>query len=400
MFDGAAVPSVTTGDIHGFAGWQVVLHCERTKHSTERVTVAETRRTGPRIPLNTLAIGFGIAGLATVWSTVVSDLDWPAAISLTLWCIAGISWVWLIIAHLSRGARSKDSLATQLRHPAQGPIAAIVPAVGMLLGSELYLVFPIGGAILALASLVAAAVFAGWILAHWHRGRLNPEAFHGAYLLPTVASAFIASIVAARLGLTGIAFGSFAVGVFFWIVITTVLLSRLAFFPPLPDALTPTLAILIAPPAVGGTAWFAMNGVHADPVSTALLGILVLMLLLQFFMLSTYRRLTFTLGFWSFTFPVASAASYGIQWLRLADVAGWPALAVVLAALSTALTVAIAIRSLILVTSVRRGARRAEQTLRRADNAVTRPTLVQPAQTGAGSNPTPATAGVTTGQEN
>ena len=331
---------------------------------------------GPRIPLNTLAISFGVTGLAVLWSTVAADLGWTPYISAVLWLVAAVVWAWLIVAHARRGLHSSDTLAGQLRHPAQGPIAAIVPAVGMLLGAELYLVAPVAGAVLALVSLVAAAAFAGWILAHWHRGRLSPEAFHGAYLLPTVAGAFIASIATARLGLHGIAFASFAVGVFFWVVIVTVLLARLAFFPPLPDALTPTLAILVAPPAVGGTAWFAMNGVHDDPVSTALLGLLVLMLVVQLFLLGTYRRLSFTLGFWSFTFPASSAASYGIQWLRLADFSGWQAVAVTLAAASTALTLGIAIRSLVLVTSVRRGARRAEQSLRRADDAVTRPLAV------------------------
>ncbi|MFB2599231.1 hypothetical protein ACEXQE_15670 [Herbiconiux sp. P17] len=142
--------------------------------------------------------------------------------------------------------------------------------------------------------------------------------------------------------------------------------------PPLPDALTPTLAITIAPPAIGGTAWFAMNGVHADAVSTAFLGVLIVTLLFQLFMIGTYLRLPFSLGHWSFTFPVASAASYGIQWMRLTAFPGWQFVALAAAAVSTALTLTIAVRSLLLVTRVRRGIRRAEQTLRRADDAVAR----------------------------
>jgi tellurite resistance protein len=323
-----------------------------------------------RIPLNTLAISFGMSGLAVVWSTVSTDLGWPPILPAILWAMAAITWVWLIVAHLHRGLHSDQTLASQLRHPAQGPIAAIVPTVGMLLGSELFLVSKAAGAALTVLSMLGAAAFAGWILAHWHRGRLNPEAFHGAFLLPTVAAAFIASIASTRLGLPGVAFACFAIGVFFWVAIVTVLLARLAFFPPLPDALTPTLAILLAPPAVGGAAWFTMNGVDDDPVSLGLLGMLVLMLIVQVFMLGTYRRLAFTLGFWSFTFPVASSASYGIQWLQLAGFEGRDVAAVGLAVVPTALTAAIAIRSLILVTSVRLGVRRAEQSLRRADDAV------------------------------
>ncbi|MFG6401507.1 transporter [Microbacterium sp. P04] len=334
-----------------------------------------SERSEPRIPLNTLAISLGAVGVASLWSTTTLVLDLPAMIPTLLWAAAGLTWLWLIAAHTVRGARSRDSLTSQLKHPAQGPIAAIVPVVGMLLGAELTLVWPVGGAVLALLSLAASLLFAGWILGWWHTGHLNPDAFHGAYLLPTVAAPLVASTVAAKLGLPWIAMGAFAVGIFFWVVLVTVLLSRLAFFPPLPDPLTPTLAILLAPPAVAGTAWFAMNGVREDAVSHSLLGVLILMVVLQLFLIPVYRRLTFSLGFWSFTFPVAAAAAYGVDWLALASFPGWEVAALLLSAGATALVVIIGIRSLLLIGTVRRGARRAERSLLRADDSVRRPAV-------------------------
>jgi len=96
----------------------------------------------------------------------------------------------------------------------------------------------------------------------------------------------------------------------------------------------------------------------------------VLMALQQVALLPRYRVLPFSLGFWSFTFPLAAAGGYGIEWLSIADFAGWQAVAWLLVVLVTAVIVAIAARSLLLVTSVRRGARRAENVLRRADDLV------------------------------
>jgi tellurite resistance protein len=325
-----------------------------------------------RIPLNTLAIAFGLAGLATVWTVAARLLGVSDIIGQTLWGVAAIAWVWLIVAHLRRGARSAESLAQQLRHPAQGPIAALVPVVGMLLGADLYRYVPLAGSILVIISIVVAAGLAGWILAFWHGGSLPPEAFHGGYLLPTVAAGLIAATTSFKIGLPTLAIGAFAVGVFFWVVISTVLLARLAFFSTLPDALTPTCAILLAPPAVAGTAWFTINGEHADLISTALLGLLVLMALQQIALIPRYLRLKFTLGFWSFTFPLAAAGGYGIEWSSVAAFPGWPVLAWLLVALVTAVILAVAARSLLLVTSVQRGARRAEMVLRRADDAVER----------------------------
>lgn len=329
-------------------------------------------RTVQRIPLNTLAIGFGLAGLAAVWTTAGRLLGAPAGIAQALWAVAAVAWVWLIVAHLRRGAKSSETLRAQLRHPAQGPIAALVPVVGMLLGADLHRFVPVAGEILVIISMVAAAAFAAWILAFWHAGNLTPEAFHGGYLLPTVAGGLIAATTSYTVGMPGVAVGAFAVGIFFWIVISTVLLARLAFFPPLPAALTPTCAILLAPPAVAGTAWFTINGEHADLISTALLGLLVLMALQQVALLPRYRKLPFTLGFWSFTFPLAAAAGYGVDWLAIAAFPGWQAVAWLLVALATVVIAAIGVRSLWLVTSVRRGARRAESVLRRADELVER----------------------------
>lgn len=323
----------------------------------------------PRIPLNTLAIAFGTAGLASLWSTTAAALDLPAAVPAVLWIAAGVTWVSLIAAHTVRGLRSTETLSAQLRHPAQGPIAAVVPVVGMLLGAQLHRVWAVGGAVLALVSLAAALLLAGWMLAFWHTGQLRPEAFHGAYLLPTVAAPLVAATVAAELGLPVLAMAAFAVGIFFWVVLVTVLLARLAFFPPLPAPLTPTLAILIAPPGVAGAAWFAMRGVQEDVVSVSLLGLLVLMTLLQLFLVPVYRRLPFTLGFWSFTFPVASAGAFGIDWLTIAAFPGWEAAAVVLAAGATGLVAGIGVRSIVLVSS----ARSAERALRRADDSLQRP---------------------------
>ncbi|WP_345764531.1 transporter [Diaminobutyricibacter sp. McL0608] len=323
-----------------------------------------------RIPLNTLAIAFGLAGLSTSWTLAVRLLGVPVAIPDVLWIITAIAWAWLIVAHLVRGSRTAESLITQLKHPAQGPIAALVPVVGMLLGANLFVYWPIGGQILVALSIVVAALFAGWILAFWMSGQLKPEVIHGGYFLPTVAAGLVASATAAKVGFPLVATGAFAVGILFWIVILTLLVTRMAFLPPLPDPLVPTLAIILAPPPVAGIAWFAMRGEHPDAVATALLGLTVLFFAMQVALLPRYMKLTFSLGFWSFTFPFAAMCTFGMQWSALGGLAGWQVVAGSLLAAATVLIGTIGIASLILVAKGRRGARRAQRTLSTADDAL------------------------------
>jgi tellurite resistance protein len=329
-------------------------------------------RTASRIPLNTLGVSFGLAGLAELWTASSALFPIPAFVTELFWASAAVAWLWLIAHHTVAGSRSPESLSTQLRHPAQGPIAAVVPIVGMLLGGNLFRFWPVGGAVLVVVSIAAAALFAAWLLSFWLGGKLKPEAIHGAYFLPTVAASFVAATMAAEVGLPVLAHGEFAVGIFFWVVIFALLVARLAFLPALPAPLTPTIAIFLAPPSAAGSAWFAIVGQHADTVSMSLLGVMVLMVLLQIALIPRYRNTPFSLGFWSFSFPVTSAAGFGVEWLSVGKPGGWQIEAGVILLAVTAFIVALGIRSLVLIASHRRGLKLAEQELLRADELVER----------------------------
>jgi len=75
-----------------------------------------------------------------------------------------------------------------------------------------------------------------------------------------------------------------------------------------------------APPAVAGLAWFALAGPGAlsgteSIVAYVLGGYAVLMVLAQVRLSLVYARLSFTPGFWAFSYPAAVAD--GLAWLAL-----------------------------------------------------------------------------------
>ncbi|MDN4612982.1 transporter [Leifsonia sp. F6_8S_P_1B] len=320
-----------------------------------------------RIPLNTLAVPFGLAGLAEAWTASSSVLGLPEVVADVFWLIAAAGWVAMIVAHVVRGVRVRLPLAEQLRHPAQGPVAALVPVVGMLLGARLARVLPVAGSALVLASIAAALVLAGWLVARWLRGEATPASAHGGYLLPTVAAGLVAASAAAQIGWTGLGWAAFAVGMLFWVVVFAALLVRLVAVPALPAPLTPTLAILVAPPAVGGLAWIALTGSAEGPVVDGLAGLTVLLVAVQAALLPVYRRTPFSLGMWSFTFPFAAVAAFLTEVLAPAPVVG------VVAAVASALAITtlvgwVAVASLRLIARSRPG--RAEAGLAAADERV------------------------------
>lgn len=326
-----------------------------TQQSLSHAAPATGLRT--RVPLNTLAIPLGLAGLAQVWSVAGSALGAPFELGQAFWLAAGISWIWTLAVHVHRGTRTSQPLSHQLTHFAQGPLAALLPIAAMLLGANLHHTIPLAGTVLTLISMAAAAAFAAWILGFWMRGQLPLESVHGGYFLPISAAGLVGALAAAEAGLDWLAVGSFAVGIFFWLVISVFFFLRLALRPTMPAALVPTLAIMIAPPAVASAAWLTISGGRPDHVFEGLTAITVLMVLIQATLLPRYRALPFSLGFWSFTFPVATVAALAITWLHLLQPPAWQAITIGVLAAVTLLVVSIATKSILLLNATTRAAR-------------------------------------------
>ena len=74
----------------------------------------------------------------------------------------------------------------------------------------------------------------------------------------------------------------------------------------------------------------------------------MLLALVQLALLPKYLRLSFSLGFWSFTFPTAAIVTDAILWLRIAAPTGWQAVTIVLLAVVTGLVLVIAVKSVTL----------------------------------------------------
>ncbi|THG32859.1 hypothetical protein [Naasia lichenicola] len=301
--------------------------------------------TGERIPLNTFAISFGLVGLAGTWTATAESLHLPDAIAETFWGIAFVAWLVLLVIHLVAGRRSLQSLATQIRHPTQGPFAAVPLVVGLLLSTHLIHVAPIVGSALIIVFLVLLTAFIAWFIAQWLLGHIAIESLHGGYFLPVVAAPFIAALSMTRVGAPALAVGLFGIGVFFWILVMGLFVTRLMLHPPLPAPLLPTLAILVAPPAVAGNAMFALGEGTGARAQVILAALLVLMLAVQVALIPVYRHLQFSLGFWSFTFSPCAAATFAITWISIARPPGWFAWSITLVIVVTALVAVIAIRS-------------------------------------------------------
>jgi tellurite resistance protein len=107
-----------------------------------------------------------------------------------------------------------------------------------------------------------------------------------------------------------------------WLLLGSAILNRLFTRPALAAPLVPTMAIETAPPAVAGLAWFALAGPGgpgrtASMIAFVLGGYAVLMVLAQLRLSLVYSRLSFSPGFWAFTFSCAAVVTDALAWLAL-----------------------------------------------------------------------------------
>jgi tellurite resistance protein len=256
------------------------------------------------IPLDFFGIPFGLLGLADCWLVAATFGLAPVTVGRLLVVVAVIVWGVVGFAHL-RGMRvHRVGLGAELADPIAGPFASLAVITPMLAAAD---------ALYPLSHTTGTVV---------------------------VDVLIVATVSAGLVGQFGLAEMLFGLGLVSWIV-----LGRLLLGAPLPAALTPTIAIEVAPAAVASFAMFVIDGHRVDTGVRLLAGYGLLMVIAQLRLLPAYRRLSFMPSFWAFTFLWAAVAFAGMFWLGVTHPTGWRAEPYVALSVISAFIVAIAVRT-------------------------------------------------------
>ena len=298
-----------------------------------------------KIPLNLFGMAFGTAGLGGTWLTAAAQGYAPEAVAIVLLVIAAVLWA-VVLGFYATYAIGQRALVKDLVDPIGSPFAALALITPMLVA---------GQTLPRPAATVVVDVFAALILVHgsWFTGQLmyagglDFDKLHPGYFLPSAAGGFVAAASAGTVGQHEFGVVLLGFGIVSWLILGSMILGRLIFRPPLPDALMPTVAIEIAPAAVASLGYFALFGDRIDTVTALLGGYGLLMVLAQVRMLPRYLKLRFTVGFWAFTFAWAGVATAALHWLNWEHPAGQAVWTYLVLAAITALIGAIAVRTAI-----------------------------------------------------
>jgi tellurite resistance protein len=273
------------------------------------------------LPIGFFGSAMGLTGLAGAWHEAHFLFGVPLWIAMVLGYAAILDFCALAICYAVKVATSFDSVRTEFVHPIAGNLFA-APLVGLLLLPALLVGFSIPLARTAWAvGAVLMTMFAWLVVTRWMSvrqqvGHVTPE-----WVVPVVAMIDIPlSVPSLQLeSIQGFMMFAVSVGLFFTIPLFTVIFSRLLFGEPTPDALQPSLLIILAPFAVGFLSYTTTTG-HIDAFAQALYMVTLFLLAV---LLPRLRHLPrccpFRVSWWSVAFPLAASASATVRYAGFAS---------------------------------------------------------------------------------
>jgi tellurite resistance protein len=300
------------------------------------------------LPVGLFGSVMGLTGLSVAWRFAHTRYGLSARIADSIGVIAVATFVVLTIGYLVKLATATDAVKAEFRHPIAGNL------FGTFLISLLLLPIVLAPISLRLAQgmWIAGAIgmlaFAWMIVTRWMSDRQQVAHATPAWIVPVVGLLDV-PLALPSLGLPplhGVMVASLAIGLFFAVPLFTLIFSRLVFEPPIPDGLQPTLLILVAPFAVGMSAYVVTTGT-VDTFAESLFAITLFVLAV---LLNRMRYLLaccpFRVSWWAVSFPLAASAIVALRFATARPSEITDAIALALLALATVTIAALFVRTL------------------------------------------------------
>jgi len=257
-------------------------------------------------PIMMYAIVMGMSGLTITYQKAGEWLGFPHIIGQILMYITTFIFLVVTIIYIVKYFKYNMAVKKEFSHPIRINFFAAV-SISMLMLAIIYkeynptisAVFWYPGA--ALHFYLTMHTIAFWINSNQELGHSNP-----AWFIPIVGNVLV-PVAGVGFASSGVLMYFFSVGMFFWIILFSIILNRIIFHHQLAVKFMPTMFILIAPPAVGFIAYFKMFGV-LDVFAIFLFNIALFFTFLIVFMYKNFIKIKFFISWWAFVFPIAAMA--------------------------------------------------------------------------------------------
>ena len=257
-------------------------------------------------PIMMYAIVMGMSGLTITYQKAGVWLGFPHIIGIILMYITTLIFIVVSIIYIIKYFKYSMAVKKEFAHPIRINFFAAI-SISMLMLAIIFkeshpsisAVFWYPGALLHFYLTMHTITF--WINSNQELAHSNP-----AWFIPIVGNVLV-PVAGIGFASTGILMYFYSVGMFFWVILLSIILNRIIFHHQLAVKFMPTMFILIAPPAVGFIAYFKMFGV-IDNFAIFLFNIALFFTFLVAFMYKNFMKIKFFISWWAFVFPIAAMA--------------------------------------------------------------------------------------------
>ena len=256
------------------------------------------------LPIGLFGSVMGLTGLSVAWHLAHDRFGAPLLISGCIGAAAVLAFIAIAAGYAVKVVSSPGAARAEFEHPIAGSLFGTLFISLLLLPIVLANVsLPLARAVWVVGA-VGMTAFGWFTVDRWMTRRQQPSHAAPTWIVPVVGMLDVPLAVPALdlPSLHGVMVLGLAVGLFFTIPLFTMIFSRLVFEPPLPDALQPSLMILLAPFAVGTSAYVATTG-RVDLFAESLFALTLFMLAV---LLGRIRYLTaccpFRVSWWAVSF--------------------------------------------------------------------------------------------------
>lgn len=263
------------------------------------------KRSLEHFPVQLFAVIMGISGLAIVFAKAYHLIDVPYGIYVALLVIDTILFLGIFGTYMMKWLIYPEAVKKEFYHPIKSSFMAAISISFLLLSIAYYDYSPMLSILLWYIGAPLQLLFTVIIIRYWIHNELKVVHSNPAWFIPIVGNVLV-PVVGVDAAPIYVSLFFFAVGLFFWIVLFTIMLYRIIFHHPLAKKLIPTFFIFIAPPAVGLISYFRITNGSIDMFSLFLYTVALFTLLLLLFMIRMFDTKEFFISWWAYTFPLAA----------------------------------------------------------------------------------------------
>jgi tellurite resistance protein len=258
-------------------------------------------------PVQLFAVVMGLSGLtiafAKAWHFL--NIDSFEQIYKLLLVLDTVLFFTVLFTYIIKWVKYPEAVAAEFNHPIKSSFAAAISISFLLISIAYYDYAPSVSIAFWYIGTPLHLFFTFKVMKFWIEQDFNVAHINPAWFIPIVGNVLIPVVgVDAQSEMLNIFF--YAIGIFFWLVLFTIVIYRMIFHHPLGKRLLPTFFILIAPPAVGFISYFRITFGLIDTDSLFLYFIALFIFLLLLSLMKNFVKLHFFISWWAYTFPMAA----------------------------------------------------------------------------------------------